>query len=268
MAEVLIVVDDDDPGAVSLAAAFRRHGWSVRLLDLRFGRPTLDASADRPLIRIDGHFIEPDVVINRTTVSGLGLTSAAALDRQLPTSWSGRHLAAREENGLLLACLDVWDRASRLYNPVRTNDRRLMRLAVESELDAQGVAVGRADRAAGTQTVCWVVDGAIAASASRLHGRPWRTNGPTDVPEELVQKTADLTGLRLGEVDLWQPDAGQHVVTGWRPVPPFRTIFEQSGLDVAALVVATILGEAPAPANVFLADDLEPNLRKSPIDRT
>jgi hypothetical protein len=33
-------------------------------------------------------------------------------------------------------------------------------------------------------------------------------------------------------------------------------------------VVAAILGEAPATANVFLAEDLEPNLRKSPIDRT
>jgi len=268
MGEVVIVVDGDDLGAVSLAAAFRRHRWSVRLLDLRFGRPTLDAGADRPLVRLDGRCIEPDIVINRTTVSGLGLASAAALDRQLPTSWSGRHLAAREENGLLLACLDVWDCTSRLYNPVRTTDRRLMRPAVESQLIAQGVALGRADSATGVQTVCWVVDGAITASASRLHGQHWRTNEPTDVPENLVQRTAELTGLRLGEVDLWQPDAGPHVLTGWRPVPPFRTIFQQSGLDVAALVVAALLDEAPAIANAFLAEDLQPNLRKPPIDRT
>ena len=38
------------------------------------------------------------------------------------------------------------------------------------------------------------------------------------------------------------------------PSPTISTIFEQSGLDVAALVVAAILGEPRAVANVFLAE--------------
>jgi hypothetical protein len=33
-------------------------------------------------------------------------------------------------------------------------------------------------------------------------------------------------------------------------------------------VVAALLDEAPAIAKAFLAEDLEPNLRKPPIDRT
>jgi len=64
----------------------------------------------------------------------------------------------------------------------------------------------------------------------RLGSETWtdlRTSGGSS--ENLVHRTADLTGLRLGEVDLWQPDAGRHVVTGWRPVPPFRTIFSSPG---------------------------------------
>jgi hypothetical protein len=92
MSEALILVDGDDPGAGLLASAFRRHRWSVRVVDLRFARPTLDA-ADEVVVRIDGHPVDSDIVINRTGISGLGLASAAALDRQLPTTWSGRHLA-------------------------------------------------------------------------------------------------------------------------------------------------------------------------------
>jgi hypothetical protein len=264
MGKALILVEGDDPCAGLLASAFRRHRWSVRVVDLRFGWPTLDASADPVVVRVDGCPVDADIVINRTGISGLGLSSAAALDRQLPTSWSGRHLAAREEQGLMLACLDVWDRASRLYNPVRTTDRRLLRPAVEAELAANGVPVGRVDGAPGEVTACWVVDGEVAASATRPLDGPWRETAPSTAVTDLVVRTAALTGLRLGEVDLWQPVEGSAVVTNWRPAPPFRTTFEQSGIDAAALVVAALLGETPATANAFLADDLEPNLLGAP----
>jgi hypothetical protein len=203
--EALILVEGYDPGAGLLASAFRRHRWSVRVADLRFGWPPLDASADPVVVRLDGRSVDVDIVINRTGISGLGLSSAAALDRQLPTSWSGRHLAAREEQGLMLACLDVWDRASRPYNSVRTTDRRLLRPAVEAELAADGVPVGRVDSTPGEATACWVVDGEIAASATRPSDGPWRPGSPSGASVDLVVRTAALTGLRLGEVDLWQP---------------------------------------------------------------
>jgi hypothetical protein len=83
----------------------------------------------------------------------------------------------------------------------------------------------------------------------------------------MLERPNSDEGLRLGEVDLWQPVDGSAVVTNWRPAPPFRTSFEQSGINVAALVVAALLAEAPVSANAFLADDLERNLLAAPNQR-
>ena len=265
MGEVVVVVEGDDPGAVMLAAAFRRHGWRVRLLDLRFGRPTLDGSDEPPTVSIDGTPTRPDVVVNRTATSRLGLAAGSALARQLATTWSGRHLAAREEQGLLLACFDVWERTSRLYNPVRALDRRLLRPAVEAELRSAGLPVGRAGPpdAAGREGVCWIVEGTIVAAATcGAPGQPWSTTPRSTESAGMIRRVADITGLRLGQIDLWQPrdDPGATLVTGWRPIPWFRAFWEHTGTDVAALAVAAIVDEPPAAAPAFLAADLEPNL--------
>jgi hypothetical protein len=264
MREAVLVVEGEDPGAVMLAAAFRRHGWRLRTLDLRFGRPTLDGLDEPPVVWIDGAPTRPDVVINRTGTSRLGLAAGSALARQLPTTWSGRHLAAREEQALLLACFDVWERTSRLYNPVRTLDRRLLRPAVEAELRAAGVPIDRARDAAGRDGVCWIVDGAVVAAVTRSGGpgKPWSTTPLSPETTERVRQVAEVIGLRMGQLDLWQPRhaPAATVVTGWRPIPWFRSFWEQTGTDVAALVVAAIVDEPPAPAPTFLAADLEPNL--------
>jgi hypothetical protein len=274
--EAVLVVEGEDPGAVLLAAALRRHGWRIRLLDLRFHRPTLDGSDDPPVVVIDGTPTRPDLVVNRTGTSRLGLAPASALVRQIGTTWSARHLAAREEQGLLLACLDLWERSSRLYNPVRTLDHRLLRPAVEAELRAADVplALGqRGDNGDGRPAAAWVVDGTIVASAS-ASGAVAAPSGsgsrsrqtPTALADDTaaaVRRLADIVGLRLGQVDLWQPrDDGPAVVTDWKPVPGFRRIWEQTGVDVAALVVAALVGEEPAKAPGFLASDLEPNFLK------
>ena len=263
MGEALLIVEGDDPGAVMLGAAFRRHGWRLRLLDLRFHRPTLDGVDEPPTVWIDGAPTRPDAVVNRTATSRLGLAAGSALARQLPSTWSGRHLAAREEQGLLLACFDLWERTSRLYNPVRTLDRRLLRPAVEAELRAAGLPIGPARDAAGRDGVCWVVDGTVMAAATRAGvGKPWSTTPLSSETAEMIRQVADITGLRLGQLDLWQPRAAPPgtIVTGWRPIPWFRSFWEQTGTDVAALVVAAIVGAPPAAAPTFLAADLEPNL--------
>jgi hypothetical protein len=268
--EVLLIVEGDDPGAVMLAAAFRRHGWRLRLLDLRFQRPTLDGTDEPPTVWLDGTPIRPDVVVNRTATTRLGLAAASALARQLAATWSGRHLAAREEQGLLLACLDLWERTSRLYNPVRTLDRRLLRPAVEAELRAAGLPVdatnadgkgGKGD-GEGRPGVCWIVDGTIVAAASLGRDKRWSATPLSAGTSGTITRMAALTGLRLGQIDLWQPrsDPGATTITGWRPIPLFRSFWEHSGTDVAALVVAAIVGEPPAAAPGFLAADLEPNL--------
>jgi hypothetical protein len=264
MREALLLVEGDDPGAVMLAGAFRRHGWRVRLLDLRFHRPTLDGTDEPPTVWLDGVPVHPDVVVNRTGTSRLGLTAAPALARQLATTWSGRHLAAREEQGLLLACCDLWERTSRLYNPVRTLDRRLLRPAVEAELQEAGLPIGPAakEEDQGRTGVCWIVDGTIVAAATRnAPGKPWSVTPLSDDTAATLGRVAEITGLRLGQLDLWQPrDGSATAVTGWRPIPLFRSFWEHTGVDVAALTVAAIVGEPPAPTPPFLAADLEPNL--------
>ncbi|HEV7761913.1 MAG TPA: hypothetical protein VGO78_23055 [Acidimicrobiales bacterium] len=266
--EVLLIVEGDDPGAVMLGAAFRRHGWRLRLLDLRFHRPTLDGVDEPPTVWLDGTSIRPDVVVNRTATTRLGLAAASALARQLASTWSARHLAAREEQGLLLACLDLWERTSRLYNPVRTLDRRLLRPAVEAELRAAGLPVGAADdgeaggKGEGRPGVCWIVDGTIVAAASLGRDKRWSATPLSAETGETITRMATMTGLRLGQIDLWQPrsDPGATTITGWRPIPLFRAFWEHTGTDVAALVVAAIVGEPPMAAPGFLAADLEPNL--------
>jgi hypothetical protein len=265
MAEVLLVVDSDDAGAAMLGAAFRRHGWRVKVLDLRFGRPTLDGSHAVPVVRLDGTPVAPDVVVNRSDTHRLGLPPATVLARQIATTWLARHLAAREEQGLLLACLDLWDRTSRLYNPPRAVDRALMHRAVEAKMRTEGLPLGRRPTADpsgdgdgdGRQGVCWIVDGTLLAPSARPAGKPWEPVELSDGTAEAIRRIADIAGLRLGRIDLWQSKTGGTVVTGWHPIPPFRDFWERTGTDVAALVAAAIIGDDPAPAPDFLVTNFE-----------
>jgi hypothetical protein len=315
MAEVLLVVDREDAGAAMLGAAFRRHGWRARVLDLRFGRPTLDGSHEVPIVRLDGSPVTPDVVINRSDTSRLGLPPATTHARQIATTWLARHIAAREEQGLLLACLDLWDRTSRLYNPPGAVDRALLRRPVEADMLARGLPVGRrpttgtatsatigrepggeaapgggvADRRVGLggvpdrhrqrhredgpggvlpapgsdqstdgrEGVCWVVDGTLLVPGTRLVGEEWQPVELSVGTAEAIRQVADLAGLRLGRIDLWQSRSGGTLVTGWHPIPPFRDFWERTGIDVAALVAAAIIGEEPAPAPGFLVAGFE-----------
>ena len=265
MAEVLLVVDSDDTGGAMLGAAFRRHGWRVRVLDLRFGRPTLDGSQAVPVVRVDGAPVAPDVVVNRTDTNRLGLPPASVHARQIATTWLARHLAAREEQGLLLACLDLWDRTSRLYNPLAAVDRVLLHRAVEADMRAKGLPIAPRPRSRSTaertddgrQGVCWIVDGTLLAPSARPAGEGWKPVELSPATGESLRRIADLAGLRLGRIDLWQPKTGPTVVTGWHPIPPFRDFWERTGTDVAALVVAAIVGEEPARAPDFLVTDFE-----------
>ena len=78
-----------------------------------------------------------------------------------------------------------------------------------------------------------------------------------DKKTNIILVTTENT-MRLGQIDLWQPraDPAGTIVTGWRPIPWFRSFWEQTGTDVAALVVAAIVGGPPAAAPSFLAADL------------
>jgi hypothetical protein len=142
----------------------------------------------------------------------------------------------------------------------------LLRPAVEAELRAAGLPVGAARNGAsedeGRPGVCWIVDGTIVAAASLGRDKRWSATPLSAETSGTITRMAELTDLRLGQVDLWQSrsDPGATTITGWRPIPLFRSFWEHTGTDVAALVVAAIVGEPPAAAPGFLAADLEPNL--------
>jgi hypothetical protein len=188
------------------------------------------------------------------------------LDRQIATTWLARHLAAREEQGLLLACLDIWDRTSRLYNPLAAVDRALLQRAVHADMRTRGLPIGTVgsgtvgpkdgdDR--GRQGVCWIVDGTILAPSARLEGKPWEPVELSDDTASAIRQVADLAALRLGRIDLWQTKAEGTVVTGWHPIPPFRSFWAQTGTNLATLVAAVIVGEEPAAAPDFLVAGFE-----------
>lgn len=223
---------------------------------------------------LDGQVVLSDVVLNRTSVTGLGLAAASALDRQLPTTWSGRHLAAREEQGLLLACFDVWDRQSRLFNPVAATDRHLLRTAVSLGLARTGVPVEfpghRRDQGVPADDeppsgpyrkgACWVVEDEVVGAFAR-DGSGWREVAVSDRTAHMARHVAAAAGLRLGQVSFRQYRDGSTAVTRWEAVPRFRQIWEHTGTDVASLVVAAVVGaDVPVPAPPLLATDLETNL--------
>lgn len=251
MAEVLFVLEGDDPGAALVAAAFRRHGWRCRVLDLRYTRPALLGGTAEPAVSVDGDATVPDVVLNRTATSGLGLPGPAALDRQLPQTWSGRHLAAREEQGLLLAAFDCWDRLTRLLNPVRTADLRLVDPTVPAPPEPG---------ADGRRGVCWVVESTVVAACAEGSDGTWREVTISDATVDLACRRAAAGGMRLGQIDFWQQRGGPTTVVDWTPQPRFQVLRDRTGVDVAALAVAAIVGEPVAVAPPFVATDLVANV--------
>ncbi|MEO1062100.1 MAG: hypothetical protein AAFZ07_11825 [Actinomycetota bacterium] len=146
MTELLIVHDGGDPSAQLLAAAGRRLGWTVDDADLRVDRFELTVGASGSVVRLRGLEVQPRLVLNRSSVTGLGLAGPAALRRQRGAAWRERHAAAREEQALLLAVLDGFERAgAEVVNAATAADLALMPNAVTERLHRRGVRVVRRD---------------------------------------------------------------------------------------------------------------------------
>ncbi len=142
MTDLLIVHDGGDPTAHLLAVAGRHLGWAVTEADMRMDRFELNVGSSGSMVRLRGREIRPDLVLNRASVTGLGLAAPAALGRQRTTAWRERHAAAREEQALLLAVLDAFDRAGAdVVNGSAAADLALMPNAVVERLQRRDVPV-------------------------------------------------------------------------------------------------------------------------------
>lgn len=144
MTAAVVVHDGWDATAELLADAGRRLGADVVELDLRIDRLGVRIGPGGAEVRHGGRELRPDVVINRSSVTGLGLASAPMLDRQRPHGWHDRHIAARQEQGVLLGAFDAWERAgAALLNATTAEDLALMPNAVTERLVRAGVGVTR-----------------------------------------------------------------------------------------------------------------------------
>jgi len=127
MSPLLIIAEGSDPTVELLLEAANGFGVDVSLVDLRYDRFDL-AVGPRAVVRVNGNSITtPTVVMNATSANSLGLAGDAALQRQRSSRWQQRHLAAKEEQGLLLAVLAHFRRdGAILVNPPEASDLALM----------------------------------------------------------------------------------------------------------------------------------------------
>jgi hypothetical protein len=249
MTTATVVHDGWDPTAELLADAGRRLGVEVVELDLRHDRLGVRIGGDGAEVRHGATTLRPDIVVNRTTVTGLGLASASLLERQRPHGWQDRHVAARQEQGLLLAVFDVWERAGAIVmNPTTAEDLSVMPNAVVERLGRAGVVV---DRRVATEDTVEI----LVARGRGIAHRGGREPGRTDLSAALL--VAAQAGFDLGSVRL-RPDAGRPTVTAWdhRPDLTGWADAERIGLAVWSTVVELDTRALVDPAPRFLVDEL------------
>lgn len=229
---VLVISAGGDPTADLLVLAAQRLGHDAGTVDLRSDRLTLVVDPDGARVRRNGQTLAPEVVVNRSSVNGLGLASPGALVRQRDTSWRRRHVAAREEQGLLLAVFDVWQRSGVVVADLpRAADLALMPNAVIERLGRSGVPVNRS------------LDGTTEVLVARGRGVAHRGDEAGDAHLATALSVADAAEFGVGSVGL-ADQRGVLVVTGWSHQPELHTWPEPE--TVAMAVLANLVGETPA----------------------
>jgi hypothetical protein len=169
------------------------------------------------MVRLRGQEIRPDLVMNRSSISGLGLAAPAALIRQRSTSWRERHAAAREEQALLLAVLDAFERTGAgVANASASADLALMPNAVTERLHRRGVTVVR--RREGDVLEVLVAAGRGVAYRSLGSAERVATQGNLDT----AVVVAEAAGCTLAAVTFVEVDGGV-VVSGWEHRPDLLT---------------------------------------------
>ena len=253
MRSLLLIADGPDVTADLFGKAATGLGLEARTVQLDRDRLTLRVGVDLS-IECDGDVLLPDVVINRCSANPNGLPSVASLRRQSIGSWSGRFAAAREEQGLLLAALDVWETLGvTVVNPPAVEARSLMDNWFALRMAEEGVGSGRR------------VDQTVAVVDGRIAQRPDQDTLGIEA-RRVCQVVATLTEARLCEVDLEIADDGSCRPVAWRP--RVDLLAHGDGRALAAPMLAHLLDIDLADASVdppdLFVEDLITNLESPP----
>jgi hypothetical protein len=204
MTSILIVRDGPDATSELIEAAAAADGHEVTVLDLRSARLAVLVGTDGPDVVIDGRVHRPGFVVHAASTNSLGFASPALLRRQSSARWSVRAAAAREEQGLILAAIELFRRRGAIVvNGPEVCDLALMPNAVIERLHSLGVLAHR--RADVVPIEVLIAGGRVIAHRGGDLG---------DAIESIAHVVARAAGFQVGSVSVGFL-SGRHVVVGW-----------------------------------------------------
>lgn len=247
--KVLVIVEGRDPTGLLLADATARLGHVTSLADLRRSRFEV-RTGSAPHVLLDGETLDADVVVNRTSVNGLGLAPPAALQRQVASTWYEAHSAAREEQGLLLAVLDGLSLDGvRVINAPEAIEFESMRNLVVERLARRDVAVTASD----------VPDVSYLVTGGRVALQPGQDR-PTAEVLAICKLVSEIAAFDLGEVRFLSSD-GRQWLSGWTSQPQLTHLDVSTARAMAESLMEELVGRVGAETDPagrpFIRDMIE-----------
>ncbi len=207
---LLVVTDSDDALASGLVMWARKRELSVTEIDLRTVRPSIRIQGGTARVHLGLRSTSPAVVLNRTTISSLGMPSRDATDRRSTMTFDRRYAAAREEQGLMLAAFAIWaSTGSRVISPVSASDTYLRPELARRWLSEDEISMGSTG---GPQIL--VAGGEIMRAVS--NGSVVDLSPPTAATALRAARRLGIAAL--GRIDM-APGDEQAEIAGWHPLP-------------------------------------------------
>lgn len=242
---MLVLRGGPDATGDLLVAATARLDSAVLDVDLRVDRFSVDVTRSGAQVRLNGEVVHPTVVINRTGINGLGLSSTDGLARQRSSSWHERHTEGREEQGVMLAVFEAWQtQGVTVLNDPRATDLTLMPNAVSDRIGRAGGAFRASPPAEGDVSVLLCRGTGITASAQA---------GSEHL--DLARRVAVAAEFELGSARI-RPGK-QLVACAWTPFPTLEEWDEPELLALSIMVEATgadLETLEPSPPRYFVPD--------------
>jgi hypothetical protein len=260
---VVIVSEGADEDVAAIARAVRRHGLGARVVDLDHERLRLHAPADGvAVLGANGAIPTPRLVCNRVGASGFGLASAAALARQPTDEWPTAHLAAREEQAVVLAAFEQWERSgATVLDPVRRVDRTMQRPLLRAQLQALGFSVGPVSEELRRTSVAGrlvLLDGEVVVAALG-RGSQWKAVAVTPETADMMRQVAGVLQVRLASVDVRHRPGHPLHIAAWAARPRLAALGAATGIDVWSDVLTRLTAVSADPPRSFVTPDLVRN---------
>ena len=256
MSALLVIAGAANPTAELLIEAARTLGIDSSLADLRHQQFSIVVGTGG-VVSLNGEEMEPPkVVVNTSSVNGLGLAGADGLLRQQSSRWRHRHFAAREEQGLLLAALGLFRHGgSLLVNGPEACDLALMPNVVIDRLHRAGLAVDRrADGDRATEIL-------VAGGRGIIHTGP----APNHATIDMAIEVASAAEFQLGAVKIFTEASGQRVICGWTERPDLSRWPRSSdcALEILRSFPALRTGARPTSPYPFFIEDIGTDFSQS-----